>query len=199
MMGKYMASRKLSYLDFFKTIGASKRLLRSGWVRENVKDPESVAEHSFRVGVLAMVLADQIGNNLDKNKLIKMALLHDLAESITGDTVIDRWDVIDIKKRDEREIIEEKGIKKIFASIDQKDEYVAIFHEMISRITPEAKIFSQLDKLEMALQACEYERDQGVDLEEFFVTASLYLKEPFLKKIFDDIVKSRPKKKDKKA
>ena len=70
MMGKYMASRKLSYLDFFKTIGASKRLLRSGWVRENVKDPESVAEHSFRVGVLAMVLADQIGNNLDKNKLI---------------------------------------------------------------------------------------------------------------------------------
>ena len=199
MMGKYMASRKLSYLDFFKTIGASKRLLRSGWVRENVKDPESVAEHSFRVGVLAMVLADQIGNNLDKNKLIKMALLHDLAESITGDTVIDRWDVIDMKKRDERERIEEKGIKKIFSGIDQKDEYVSIFHEMISRITPEAKIFFQLDKLEMALQACEYERDQGVDLEEFFVTASLYLKEPFLKKIFDDIVKSRPKKKDKKA
>ena len=194
-----MSSKKLSYLDFLNTVGASKRLLRAGWIREGVKDSESVAEHSFRVGVLAMVLADKISNNLDKNKLIKMALLHDLAESITGDTVIDRWDVIDIKKRDEREQIEEKGIEEIFSGIDQKDEYISIFHEMISRITPEAKIFSQLDKLEMALQACEYERDQGVDLEEFFVTASLYLKEPFLKKIFDDIVKSRPKKKDKKA
>lgn len=193
-----MSSKKLSYLDFFNTVGASKRLLRAGWIREGVKDSESVAEHSFRVGVLAMVLADKISNNLDKNKLIKMALLHDLAENITGDTVIDRWDVIDIKKRDEREIIEEKGIKKIFASIDQKDEYVAIFHEMISRITPEAKIFSQLDKLEMALQALEYEEEQGKNLEEFFVTASLYIKEPLLKKIFNGILEKRHKRKDKK-
>lgn len=192
-----MSSKKLNYLDFLNTVGVSKRLLRSGWVREKVNDPESVAEHSFRVGVLAMVLADKIGNNLDKNKLIKMALLHDLAESITGDSVVDRWDIIDLKRRDQREHIEERGIKKIFAAIDKKDEYVSIFHEMISRDTPESKIFSQLDKLEMALQAFEYEKEQGINLEEFFVTASMYVKEPFLKSIFDTIVKNRRRRKAK--
>jgi len=191
-----MSSRKVNYLDFFKTVGKSKRLARSGWVREEISDPESVAEHSFRVGVLAMVISDKLNSNLDKNKLIKMALLHDLAEVITGDAVIDRWDVIDLKKRDERESIEERGIKKIFDKINQGDEFVSIFHEMISRLTPEAKVFVQLDKIEMALQAFEYEQEQGKNLEEFFVTASLYIKEPFLKRIFDDILKARNQRKD---
>lgn len=187
----------LNYLQFFKEVGKSKRLLRSGWVREKVKDPESIAEHSFRVGVLAMVMSDKLNPNLDKNKLIKMALLHDLAEVITGDTVTDRWDIIDVKKKDEREIIEEKGIKKIFDKIDQGDEFIGIFHEMISRLTPEAKVFTQLDKLEMALQAFEYEKEQGKNLEEFFVTVSLYVKEPLLKKIFDEILKKRNRRREK--
>jgi len=193
-----MNGRRINYLDFFKTVGKSKRIPRSGWVREKVNDPESLAEHSFRVGVLAMVMSDKLNPNLDKNKLIKMALLHDLAEVITGDEVIDRWDVIDVKKRDEREIIEEEGIKKIFDKINQGDEFVGIFHEMVSRLTPEARIFAQLDKIEMAFQALEYEEEQGKNLEEFFVTASLYIKESLLKKIFGEILEKRNQRKDKK-
>lgn len=191
-----MSSKKLNYLDFFQTVGKSKRLLRTGWIREKIKDPESVAEHSFRVSVLAMVLADKVGSGLDKNKLIKMAILHDLAEVITGDIITERWDVIDVDKREKKEQLEKEGIRKIFGKIDQGDEYVAIFEEMIDRLTPEARIFFQLDKLEMALQALEYEEEQGINLEEFFVSVgSFYTKNPFIKKIFSDIVKSRKKKK----
>lgn len=189
-----MLSKKLNYLDFFKIVGRSKRILRSGWIRMKVNDPESVAEHSFRVGFLAMVLSDKLSVVLDKNRLIKMALLHDLAEVITGDIVVERGDIVDIKKRGEKEKMEEEGIRKIFDKIGQGEEYVSIFHEMTSRISPEAKIFSQFDKLEMALQALEYEREQGKDLEEFFMTVSLYIKEPFLKKIFGNILAERPKK-----
>lgn len=190
-----MLSKKLNYIDFFKTVGKSKRILRSGWIRVKIKDPESVAEHSFRVGFLAMVLSGKLNVDLDKNKLIKMALLHDLAEVITGDIVVERADLIDIKKREEKERMEEAGIKKIFDKIGEGEEYVSIFHEMISRITPEAKIFSQFDKLEMALQALEYEREQGKNLEEFFMTVSLYIKESLLREIFNSILKDRPKKK----
>ena len=189
-----MDSRKIDYLDFLKTVGKSKRILRSGWIRVKVKDPESVAEHSFRVGFLAMVLSGKLNVDLDKNKLIKMALLHDLAEVITGDIVVERGDIVDIKKRDEKERMEEVGIKKIFDKIGQGEEYASIFHEMISRITPEAKIFSQFDKLEMALQALEYEREQGKNLEEFFMTVSLYIKEPLLREIFNNVLKDRPRK-----
>lgn len=190
-----MASKKADYLDFFKTVGKSKRLLRTGWVREKVKDPESVAEHSFRVSVLAMVLSDKLGHKLDKEKLIKMAILHDLGEVITGDIVTERHDIIDLAKRDEKEKEEKEGIREIFDKIGEGDEYVKIFDEMIGRTTPEAKVFWQFDKLEMALQAYEYEEEQGKDLEEFFISVGLYhVREPLIKEIFDELIKKRRKK-----
>ena len=189
------SKRKVDHVDFFKTIGKSKRLLRTGWVRERVKDPESVAEHSFRVGVLAMVLADKFGYRLDKEKLMKMALLHDLGELVTGDIVIERWDIIDVERREEKEQAERAGIRKIFGKIDGVDEYLAIYDEMVGRATPEAKVFAQLDKLEMVFQALEYEEEQGKNLEEFFVNVGLYhVREPLIRAIFEEIVKRRKKK-----
>lgn len=183
----------LNYLQFFKEVGKSKRLLRSGWIREGIKDPESVADHSFRVGVLAMVLADKFDSVLDKAKLIKMALLHDIGEAITGDIVTTRWNVMDIKKRDEKERQEREGIKNIFSEINQSDEYLSIFNEMIARDTLESEIFWQIDKLEMAIQAFEYEKEQGKNLEEFFVTADLHIKESLIRSILEKIIKSRKK------
>lgn len=181
------------YLDFLEKVGASKRLLRSGWLREKVKNSESVVEHSFRVGVLAMVLSKPADEKLDKNKLIKMALLHDLAEVITGDIIVERWSILDLKKRDEKEQKEKENIVKFFNKIGEGEEYVAIFEEMILRNTQEAKFFWQLDKLEMALQAYEYEKEQGKNLGEFFETADLYIKNSLLRKIFEQILSTRKK------
>lgn len=183
----------LNYLQFFKEVGKSKRLLRSGWVREKIKDPESIAEHSFRIGVLVMILADKFGYNLDKIKLMKMALIHDLGASITGDVVSTRGEIIDLQKRDEKEIREREEIRKVFDKVGEGDEYVAVFDEMINRITVEAKVFEELDKLEMALQAFEYEEEQGKNLEEFFMNTEMFMKESLLKEIFKDILKNRRK------
>lgn len=189
-----MSPKKIGYLDFFKTVGKSKRLLRTGWIREKIKNPESVAEHSFRTGVLAMVMADKVDYPLDRNKLIKMALLHDLGELTTGDVVVERGIVLDIEKRDEKEKLEKEGIKNTFDLIGEGKKYAEIFQEMIARDTPEANFFWQIDKLEMVLQALEYEEEQGVNLEEFFLSVgSLYLKESLLKKLFNQIIDSRKK------
>jgi len=189
-----MSSQKINYLDFFKTVGKSKRLPRSGWVREKVNDPESVAEHSFRVGVLIMMLVDKLDVRLDKNKLLKMVFVRGLGEVVTGDAVVERWDMIDFKKRDEKERQEREGVKKIFSKIDQSDEYLSIFDEMVNRDTPEAETFWQLDNLEMVIQALEYEEEQGKNLEEFFLHYALYYtRNPFIKEIFKNILKSRKK------
>jgi 5'-deoxynucleotidase YfbR-like HD superfamily hydrolase len=178
-------------LKFLYLIGKSKRILRSGWVREKVRDPESVAEHSFRLSVMAMVFADQLG--LDKERLIKMALVHDLAEIITGDLVWSRGAIIDIKKRAEKEEREKREIEKIFAMIGQQDEYRKLYSDMTERVSSEARIFWQLDKLEMAIQAFEYEVEQGKKLDEFFVNADLQISHPLLRKIFNRILRSRKK------
>lgn len=180
-------------VEFLMTTGISKKIPRTGWLREKIRDPESVAEHSFRLSVLAMVLAEPLG--LDKEKLIKMAIMHDLGEVITGDIVV--WltgGTIDIKKQIEKEKLEKEGIGKIFRVIGKSNEYVKIFEEMIERTTQEAKIFWQLDKLEMALQALEYEKDQNKNLGEFFITADLEIHSPYLKMILREILKSRRRK-----
>ena len=186
-------NKKPDYLDFFKTVGKSKRLLRSGPVREGIKDPESVAEHSFRVSVIAMVLSDKIEYNVDKEKLVKMAIIHDIGEIVTGDIVVQRGEVIDLKLRDEKEIREMKGIKEIFDEIMEGNMYAEIFNEMIERKSGEAKVFWQFDKLEMAITSLEYEIEQGKNLEEFFLDASTHIREPLLKKILNEIIESRPK------
>ncbi len=185
----YISSRKI--LKFINLVGKSKRILRSGWVREKIQNPESVAEHSFRLSVMAMILADSLG--LDKEKLIKMALLHDLGEVITGDVVWSRGAIIDIRKRTEKEEQEKRGIEKIFGIIGEQDEYTKLYGDMIERVSSEAKIFWQLDKLEMAIQALEYEIEQDKKLHEFFVNANLQITHPLLKKILNEILRARKK------
>ncbi|OGH39131.1 MAG: hypothetical protein A3B44_01765 [Candidatus Levybacteria bacterium RIFCSPLOWO2_01_FULL_38_21] len=184
-----MQSKKQGYLDFFKTVGKSKRLLRTGWVREKVKNPESIAEHSFRVGVLAMVLADRLGVN--KEKLIKMSLIHDLGETFTGDIVWTRGELVDIKIRENKEKEELKGLVRLFSDIEDGEEFVDIFEEMIQSSTKDAKIFWQIDKLETVLQAFEYEEEQGIIIEEFFLNADLFIKDKILREIFEEILKER--------
>ena len=68
---------------FLYEIGQLKRVKRSGWWIAGVKDPESVAEHSFRTSAIAYLLAHLEG--VDTGKAVLMALFHDLPESRTND------------------------------------------------------------------------------------------------------------------
>lgn len=176
-------------IEFIMKIGKSKKIARSGWIREEIKDPESVAEHSFQLSVLAMVLADQLG--VDKEKLIKMALLHDLGAIVTKDIVWSRGGVVDMKKESEKIDLEKKEITKVFKIIGRSKEYLEIFQEMIEKTTQEAKIFWELDKLEMAIQALDYELSQNKKLDEFFINADFHVSSTPLRKILDEILKQR--------
>ena len=69
-------------IKFLQEINKLKSIKRTGWLRKNVKNPESVADHSFRVALMAYLLCP---DNLDKERMIKMALLNDLPEAVTGD------------------------------------------------------------------------------------------------------------------
>ena len=57
------------------------RTPRTGWVLRKVEKPESVADHMYRMAMLAFLADD----SLAKDRCIKMCLVHDLAESIVGD------------------------------------------------------------------------------------------------------------------
>ncbi|MFN3621922.1 MAG: HD domain-containing protein, partial [Nitrososphaerales archaeon] len=76
-------------LKILRKAGRLKQIQRTGWkTKIHIVDAESVADHSFRVGLAAMLLSDLIG--LDTIKVVRMALIHDLAESVIGDLMPDQ-------------------------------------------------------------------------------------------------------------
>ena len=69
---------------FFHSILHLKSVRRAGWVSKvKVENAESVADHTFSMATMAMLLSDMLGFNTQR--VIKMVLIHDLAESIVGD------------------------------------------------------------------------------------------------------------------
>jgi len=153
---------------FIKTTINLKKIPRQGWKNKlGINDPESVADHCFSVSIIAMVLSDL--QNLDTTKVLKMSLMHDLAESITGDLTTD-----EISKK-EKEKLENDTMKKIFINLPDilAEEYLSIWNEYQKRQTDEAVFLHEVDKLEMAFQANVYAKEgiQKQTLQPFFDTA----------------------------
>ena len=70
-------------LKFLTEVGKLKRVRRTGWVVREVPDPEAVSGHMYRMSVIAMVT--KLPQNVDRNKCVKMCLVHDMAECVVGD------------------------------------------------------------------------------------------------------------------
>ena len=128
------------YIKFLNVIEKLKCITRHSWTSSGRH--ESVAEHSWRLAVMAMLCADEYPD-LNINKVIKMCLIHDLGEALTGD-------VPAFLKTDENEKEEEKAIESLLTLLptDTKAELSALFEEMGSLKTDEAKLYKSLDNIE---------------------------------------------------
>ena len=165
---------------FFKIIINLKKISRKGWkTKLGISNPESVAEHVYSTSTIAMVFADI--QKLDTLKVLKMGLLHDLAESIIGALTPE-----EISKNEKVEH-ENKAITKIFSYLPQdlSNEYLSIWQEFQKRQTDEAILLHEIDKFEMAIQAINY-YDEGIDKEKlkpFFDTAKNEINSKYIKEI----------------
>jgi putative hydrolase of HD superfamily len=70
-------------LEFFHTIEKLKTQKRTGWVHEHIDQPESIADHMYRMSMMAIIL--DTNPPLDISKCTMMCLVHDLAEADVGD------------------------------------------------------------------------------------------------------------------
>ena len=173
--------------EFFETAANLKNIPRQGWVDKlNITSPESVADHCYLTTLMAMVVSDL--QNLDTKKVMKMSILHDLAESITGDLTPHS-----ISKKDKNEL-EEKTMFKILNNLPGSlvQEYSLMWKEYQEKQTKESQLVHEIDKLEMTLQAKMYSK-QGFSkekLESFFNTANQEIQNKDLREIFKSIVNS---------
>ena len=129
-----------------------KGVVRAGWIRAGVENPESVAAHSWGMAMLATQLCP---GDLNFQRVLELCILHDVAEVRVGDITPHDGIAPEEKHRQETEAIQEMGI-----------EASAIFEEYEAQETPESQFVRYLDKLDMALQAEIYE-SQNLDLSEF--------------------------------
>ena len=161
-------------------VGELKKVKRAGWLRHEIPEPESVADHTFRTAFLAMILGDGLG--VDTLKLMKMALIHDLAEAVAGD--ITPFDGI---TREEKHGKEETVFREMLEGISGGQEYLKLWKEYEKQESKEAMILRNLDKLEMAIQAVEYEMAYpDKDLSEFILEADRRIINPEIHKIFEE-------------
>jgi len=171
--------------EFFFQIAGLKKLPRSGWkIKLGLDDSESVAEHSYMMSVMSMVLADM--KSLNSEKVIKMSILHDWAESKIGDFMPDE---IGYDKKSE---LENYAMTEILELLPQKiqSDYQDMWNEFLVGHTPEARLVHELDKLEMALQAKIYETDIDPEkVKPFIISAVEQIMDPDVKKILMDILK----------
>ncbi len=147
-----------------------KSVTRSGWVNSGVDQPESVAAHSWGMAVLAMHLCP---NEINKQRVLEMCLVHDLPEVIVGDLTPE--DDCSTKSEDELAAMKELA-----------PHWVELFVEYESQESQESIFVKSLDKLDMALQAMIY-REQGLDLDEFVESARVGIKHPWIRNLIADM------------
>lgn len=120
---------------------------------------ESVAEHSWRVALMAMLTASAFPE-ADINKVIRMCLIHDLGEAFTGD--IPSFDKTEADSKTEEMAL--RQWVQTFPS-PEREEWLALYEEMEAQQTQEARIYKALDKLEAVVQHDESDISTWLPLE----------------------------------
>ena len=177
----------LPVIEVFYEFNHLKTLFRQGWLRAGIprEQCETVAEHTLGVALLALFLADAHFPQLDKAKLVRMALLHDFGEIYAGDIVPGKMSL------EEKHELERKSVERVLGKLPNGAEYLAVWEEFEAGQTAEARLLRELDRLEMGLQAAVYEQDGLGNLDKFFDSADRALSTPELRGIFAALLKLR--------
>ena len=176
-----------SLLDFLLIVGRCKVEKRTGWVNDEVPLPESVADHMYRMSVMAMccanylainneaaasspaATADAFAQSISPERAMRMALVHDLAESLVGDITPTQFSGVSKADKSKAESEAMHTIASKLASAHGSasssssftgiaSEVLALWLEYESAATPTALYVKNLDKLEMYVQAFEYQQ-----------------------------------------
>lgn len=150
-----METREL--IEFLGILEKLKCNTRHNWTTNGRQ--ESVADHSWRLAVLAMMLEPEFPE-VQMDKVIRMCLIHDWGEALTGD-------IPAFEKTGEDELEEDKAIQSLLERLPKNlsQKISPLFEEMAQCETKEAKLLKALDKIETLIQHNEAGPDTWLPLE----------------------------------
>jgi len=158
-----------------------KRIPRTGWLLCNVSlsEVEDVAQHTFDVAALTLLLADELergGRKLDRERALSMAVVHDWAEAPIGDfpyTALKHLGPIGAKKR-----IEKRALEDLLGRLPNREKYQRLWREYSEKRTLEARLVHAADYLSMLVQALKYKErgNRSRELDELWLAVQADLK-----------------------
>ena len=145
------------FLDFLHILERLKCNTRHSWT--STGRHETVAAHTWRLAVMALLLRDELPG-VDMDKVLRMCLIHDFGEAVTGD-------IPSFEKTSADEAAETEAVAGMLAPLQEplRGELTALFAEMDAFETPESRVYKALDKLEAVLQHNEAPLDTWTPLE----------------------------------
>lgn len=173
-------------LEVLYQIFKLKNLFRQGWLKRDIPEfkGESVADHTFGTAMTAWVLAKRLKLKLNEEKLLKMALVHEIGEIYAGD--ITPVDGISLSQKYELEL---QSVEKVFSSYPEGKEFINLWKEFEEAKCPEAKFLKQIDKFEMGMQAAIYKGHGHGKMDEFLDSAERVIEDSELQELFQQVIK----------
>jgi putative hydrolase of HD superfamily len=160
--------------SLFLEVATLKRMPRTGWGMRGVPHVESVAEHSFGVAFVSLVLVEALQGEgipeaqhkpLDREKVLIMALLHDLAEVRLTDLPSSAVRLIPERVKSEAE---GQALSDLLAPLPTAGSLRDLWQEFEDHASPEGRLVRDADKLEMMVQCLRYEQAGSRGLDEFW-------------------------------
>ncbi|HEB60454.1 MAG TPA: HD family hydrolase [Phycisphaeraceae bacterium] len=144
-------------------------LPRTGYVIRGVKNPESIAAHSYAVAVAAMLLVDHLrqeGEEVDGELVLRLALLHDTPEAVTGDIPMPSKDG---PLHDALSNLEKNIAQKLLPR-----QWIGTWDQFENSDSLEARIVRAADKMQMMVKVLTLEQQKQGNLDDFWANLSNY-------------------------
>ncbi len=139
-----MDTRLKSQLDFIIEIDKMKNIFRQTLIMDGSRH-ENDAEHSWHLAMMAMTLAEYSAQKIDIDRVVKMALVHDLVEVYAGDTFA--YDTESNKTKEKRE---KEAADRLFALLpaEQGKKFRSLWEEFDAMDTPDSRYAASIDRLQ---------------------------------------------------
>lgn len=188
---KLSSQHLLDIIKFLNTAEKLKCELRHSWLSSGRQ--ESVAEHSWRMGLMIILLAPYLSRPINIEKCLKMAILHDLAEAKVGD--IPTFEAQDMEVKKKKQEMELNAMKEMCSSLPKSlgTDLFSIWEEYEQKKSFEALFVNAIDKIEVHLQHVEASLTTWLELEKDMFFQDKWMKahcqfEPLLSEVCEKIL-----------
>jgi len=205
-----MTSSGQALAEFFRAAGELKNVPRTGWLDRGIPpvEVESVADHTWRTALIAWLLSGEV-EGLDRNRVVLLALVHDLAEAVTGDlppynpddlppvsdparrASFEHRQIMPDAQKQAKQAAEQSAMADLTAGLPgaMREEIVTLWQEMSDRRSPEARFVKEIDRLETFLQSREYLGDYpGLPVQSFLLEVIETLETPVIQTVRDAVM-----------